>query len=172
MKTIERRRILETMRESLLIYAKRVGCLGFTVEELCEHVKGHPNVVCSRMNSLRISGRIEKLAGNEWNKAGTAKVNRYRITESVADEVLEKAAKEYTTLHPVSSTRKYANVDECIKAVGHDEDFEPVPAVVSTGCVPGSPEKMMVLASRVARGEELWHPDDPVEYHSRCTQVI
>ncbi|MAT51461.1 MAG: hypothetical protein CMK32_09795 [Porticoccaceae bacterium] len=30
-----------------------------------------------------------------------------------------------------------------------------------TNTVPGSPEKIEVLRSRVANGQELWHPNDP-----------
>jgi hypothetical protein len=38
--------------------------------------------------------------------------------------------------------------------------FRAKPALRPTDAPPGSPEKVLVLASRAALGQELWHPDD------------
>lgn len=32
--------------------------------------------------------------------------------------------------------------------------------MIPTNAMPGSQEKIEVLARRIERGEELWHPDD------------
>ncbi|HZZ72807.1 MAG TPA: hypothetical protein VFE24_11180 [Pirellulales bacterium] len=47
-------------------------------------------------------------------------------------------------------------------------DYEP-PAVENdrfapTGAVPGSTEKVSILAERLSRGEPLWHPSDRRDY--------
>lgn len=156
------------VRVNVLAFAKHRGSLGFTVDQLHAELGGNADVLRSRLNALRIAGRIVKLPGNEMNKFGTAKVSRYKYKEPVADEVLENAAKVYKETHPTTSATKYANVQACILAVGHDEDFEPRTANKATGELAGTAEKMNVLASRVLRGESLWHPLDAVGYHARC----
>jgi hypothetical protein len=40
------------------------------------------------------------------------------------------------------------------------DDYEPVPASWPTKARPGTLEKLMVLAERVERGEELFSPQD------------
>jgi hypothetical protein len=54
------------------------------------------------------------------------------------------------------------NIFQELASKCHDEDFVPASQPVPTGAVPGSPEKIEVLARRAARGEALWHPDDDV----------
>ena len=51
---------------------------------------------------------------------------------------------------------------EAIKAVGHDEDFQPAEPepFAPTNFPPGSVGKMRVLIRRVATGQPLWHPND------------
>lgn len=49
-----------------------------------------------------------------------------------------------------------------IRVYGSDAGFEPRPAVMPTTAMPGTAEKIRVLAARLLAGEELWHPDDPV----------
>ena len=45
-------------------------------------------------------------------------------------------------------------------------DFEPqecpLGEFTSTDALPGSPEKLQILAHRVRRGQPLWHPEDRV----------
>lgn len=43
------------------------------------------------------------------------------------------------------------------------EHFDPRPAE-PTGAAPGTAAKVAVLAARAARGEELWHAEDRLEY--------
>lgn len=42
-----------------------------------------------------------------------------------------------------------------------DETFD------ATAALPGTQEKLCVLASRVARGLPLWHPSDRISYEER-----
>lgn len=35
------------------------------------------------------------------------------------------------------------------------------PPLFGTKAMPGSPERIAVMARRLERGEGLWHPDDP-----------
>lgn len=46
------------------------------------------------------------------------------------------------------------------------EHVDPTPVKRPTKAQPGTPEKVKVLASRVARGVALWHPNDPVFEHA------
>lgn len=39
-------------------------------------------------------------------------------------------------------------------------DFQPVPCAAPTSALPGTPEKIAVLAQRRAAGQDLWHPLD------------
>ena len=45
-------------------------------------------------------------------------------------------------------------------AMEESVEFIPSPASSPTSAMPGSKEKIGVLAERMANGEELWHPDD------------
>jgi hypothetical protein len=56
-----------------------------------------------------------------------------------------------------------ANIFEAI-ANNREEYFQPAPASVATGDLPGSWGKIETLANRVAAGEELWHPHDIVNH--------
>lgn len=58
------------------------------------------------------------------------------------------------------------NVFEAILEFGHDEDFAPnVDGNFSRTEAPaGSPEKLDVLARRIALGLPLWHPEDRSDY--------
>lgn len=58
------------------------------------------------------------------------------------------------------------NVFQCIEEFGHDEDFVPVETseFKPTLAPAGSPEKLDVLAQRVALGLPLWHPEDRNDY--------
>lgn len=47
-----------------------------------------------------------------------------------------------------------------IERLGHDEDYEPKLEPKPTAARAGSWEKISELASRVERGEWLWHPGD------------
>ena len=49
-----------------------------------------------------------------------------------------------------------------IKAVGHDEDFQPAASesFSATTAPAGSLEKFRVLRDRVRAGQPLWHPED------------
>ena len=47
-----------------------------------------------------------------------------------------------------------------LATVGHDEDFSPIAASERTSARPGSLEKIEIMRERVARGEDLFHPDD------------
>lgn len=44
--------------------------------------------------------------------------------------------------------------------------YEPIPPAIPTDAFPGSEEKVDILAARVDRGEDLWHPDDRVCFSS------
>lgn len=52
-----------------------------------------------------------------------------------------------------------ANVFEAIQ---RHAGFAPRPAACRTEAMPGTREKVEVMAARAERGEDLWHPDDPV----------
>lgn len=58
------------------------------------------------------------------------------------------------------------NVFQCIEEFGHDEDFVPMETedFKSTSAPAGSPDKLDVLAQRVALGLPLWHPEDRNDY--------
>jgi len=58
------------------------------------------------------------------------------------------------------------NVFEAILETGHDEDFAPAPRedYSATDAPAGSRAKLDVLATRVMRGEPLWHPEDRSDY--------
>ena len=47
-------------------------------------------------------------------------------------------------------------------------DFEPedkeFDEYASTGALPGSEEKLSVLAERLSQGQPLWHPSDRISY--------
>ena len=49
-------------------------------------------------------------------------------------------------------------------------DFEPAQVASDrfspTGAVPGSDEKVSILAERLRRGEPLWHPSDRRDYEN------
>lgn len=49
---------------------------------------------------------------------------------------------------------------EALDELGHDEDFEPRAAGEPTAARAGTKAKLEVLAERVRRGEDLWHPGD------------
>jgi hypothetical protein len=58
------------------------------------------------------------------------------------------------------------NVFEAILETGHDEDFSPLSGdeFIATDAPAGSRAKIDILASRVLRGEPLWHPEDRSDY--------
>jgi hypothetical protein len=45
-----------------------------------------------------------------------------------------------------------------------DDDYS------ATGALPGSDEKLTVLADRLRRGEPLWHPSDRMTYNDQDTE--
>jgi hypothetical protein len=57
---------------------------------------------------------------------------------------------------------KMQTVFQALLDFGHDEDFKPTlcKRFRPTAAGPGSPEKLDVLADRVANGWPLWHPED------------
>jgi len=56
--------------------------------------------------------------------------------------------------------RAKLNIFETIRFYEHDMDFEPHSETIPTGAPPGSLEKIQVMCERLARGEELHHPND------------
>ncbi len=58
------------------------------------------------------------------------------------------------------------NVFNASLEFGHDEDFVPrvTDDFVPTAAPAGSPEKLDILARRIALGLPLWHPDDRPDY--------
>lgn len=52
------------------------------------------------------------------------------------------------------------NVFSEILTLGHDEDFCPKPAADPTTAMPGSAEKLRVMAQRVQNGQDIHHPED------------
>ena len=58
------------------------------------------------------------------------------------------------------------NVFEAILEFGHDEDFAPAESdeFAPTEAPAGSPEKLEVMAERIAMGLPLWHPEDRSDY--------
>jgi len=65
------------------------------------------------------------------------------------------------------------NVFEAILECGHDEDFTPVETdeFQPTEAPAGSKAKLEILASRVARGLPLWHPEDRCDYSGLTSAV-
>jgi hypothetical protein len=45
-----------------------------------------------------------------------------------------------------------------------NENYRPRPAPTATSAVPGTTEKVAVLAERMAHGDDLWHPGDVAGY--------
>lgn len=60
----------------------------------------------------------------------------------------------------ISFRRQQPNVFSEIDMVGSDMDFEPTKIPLPTGAMPGTQEKVEVLAMRLQRGEELWCDGD------------
>jgi hypothetical protein len=52
------------------------------------------------------------------------------------------------------------NIFEELKLKKHDEDFQPRKEGEPTGAKAGSLEKLFVIADRVEKGEQLFHPGD------------
>ena len=66
------------------------------------------------------------------------------------------------------------NIFQAIDRIKHDEDFIPHSLPMEPSfALPGSWEKVEILAQRVDRGEELWHPKDLVEagFYDRNTNA-
>ena len=45
-----------------------------------------------------------------------------------------------------------------------DSFFDPSPTAEPTAAQPGSADKVRILAERMERGEELWHPGDRTDH--------
>jgi hypothetical protein len=58
----------------------------------------------------------------------------------------------------IAATR--LNIFETIEVVQHDLDFEPHFECQATGAPPGSMEKIQVMCERLAKGQEMHHPND------------
>ncbi|MEM1225982.1 MAG: hypothetical protein AAGJ40_09795 [Planctomycetota bacterium] len=54
------------------------------------------------------------------------------------------------------------NLFDYIEVYGCDESFRPERKCKPTKVRPGGMAKAEVIAQRLERSEELWHPDDPV----------
>jgi hypothetical protein len=46
--------------------------------------------------------------------------------------------------------------------------YSPGASVCPTGALPGTQEKLDVLAERLRKGLPLWHPDDRLSYDDDC----
>jgi hypothetical protein len=57
------------------------------------------------------------------------------------------------------------NIFRHIRFHGSDDGFEPS-APAPTAARPGTRMKYVVLQARVLLGQELWHPEDPVDYEN------
>ena len=64
------------------------------------------------------------------------------------------------------AVRNHRNVFEEVDLTGNDENF--IPAITEdfspTDALPGTPEKVRVLAERVRNGVPLWNPEDRTSY--------
>ena len=56
--------------------------------------------------------------------------------------------------------RQKINLFETIQHVQHDLDFEPYEECIPTGAPPGSLEKIQVMCERLAKGQDMHHPND------------
>lgn len=65
--------------------------------------------------------------------------------------------------------RRWVVVKSVLEAIQAGEwDFEPQrladPGFIATDALPGSPEKLEILARRIRDGLPLWHPEDRHTY--------
>ena len=68
---------------------------------------------------------------------------------------------------PNPSIRPYGeNLYQAIIRIGHDEDFEPLPAELPTGALPGSDEKIAIMRRRIELGQAIHHDLD-----ARCYKI-
>lgn len=64
------------------------------------------------------------------------------------------------------------NVNETIRELGDDGPFRPAPCRQPTRCSPGTANKIAVLAERMERGEELFHPEDRLDCEGLQSQDV
>lgn len=89
---------------------------------------------------------------DEHRREGRAASDRRKYLRQIAAEARE----------PHVACAPPRTLFEALATQGRDEDFRPlVPEPeTATQCLPGTEEKMRVLAARIQRGEPLWHPAD------------
>jgi hypothetical protein len=64
------------------------------------------------------------------------------------------------------------NIFEKIRMDGDDEGFTPEPPRRPTHARPGSPRKKLIFALRMARGMDLWHDADPIDYEEMSAESM
>ena len=73
--------------------------------------------------------------------------------------------------------RPKINLFQTIEYVQHDLDFEPYEECQPTGAFPGSLEKIQVMCERLAKGQDMHHPDDAktcasIELQNEMTSAV
>lgn len=71
------------------------------------------------------------------------------------------ASEWFLSTHPrLSATQRYTSRDRAATQMLLSDEFAPAETSAPTDALPGSREKVEVLAQRAMAGEELWHPCD------------
>lgn len=61
-------------------------------------------------------------------------------------------------------TKPLETLADHLTYLGHDIDYCAKPAAQPIKALPGTPEKLAALKARVDAGQDLFHPDDVVDY--------
>ncbi len=114
-------------------------------------------VAYAALKARRNERRVEKLRQTWKRKQAARDEQSASIVISASGVALPTQKRPY---------RQALNVQESILKNGHD-DFYPIQndREEPTRALPGTEEKVEVLADRLRRGVPLWHPRDAVDYH-------
>lgn len=99
---------------------------------------------------------------------GSRELRELREFETTTEGIAESLSEERELIETGSDT-----VFSALNTYFHDEDFDPKLASQPTSAVPGSAEKLAVLARRVRLGQTLFHPEDKADFsgaHFRLMQ--
>jgi hypothetical protein len=85
---------------------------------------------------------------------------------------MDRRRGEAFRVHPSPETHHGLGDQDVVKSVLEEWDFEPAAveekSFAATSAMPGTDEKLRVLAERVQSGLPLWHGQDRTEYDSEA----
>jgi hypothetical protein len=145
--------------ERILDKAEELGIYGFTTEEMANALGQRKDIVVNLMYKLRIRGEIRPIHSKVRVNALKRPLQVFKFHKRLSFQMPSNR---------VIGICSYRNVFQFIAERGHDEDFEPRPAIVATSALPGSLDKVETIRARLERGESLWHPQDTVGGFIRC----